>query len=626
MTNPSRLSHNPKFRFIGTVSFLVLAVLGVYWQVGKFDFVNFDDPLYVTNNPIVQKGLTLKNILWAFTDATFISNYWAPLTWLSFLIDYEFYGLHGGGYHLTNVYLHIANTVLLFFLLNRMTLRFWQSAFIAALFALHPLHVESVAWITERKDVLSTFFLFLTLYGYSWYVERPGLRRYFSVFVLFLLGLMAKPMLVTLPFLLLLLDFWPLGRFNSGSQELTKRPFFARHPFPLLWEKLPFLLLALIVSAAAYMTQDKAGTVLPLNEYPISVRAANGLVTYVAYLYKMVWPTGLAPYYPHPGALPIWQSAGAFVILLAFTLLFLRKASRYPYLIVGWFWYLGILVPVIGLVVIGDYVMADRYTYVSLIGIFIIAALGISDLLQDWKHQAPVLTVLALLTISACIVTSWSQVRIWQNSITLFQHTLKINANNPLAHNNLCSALIVSGDYSDESLAHCYEALRLKPDSFNTYITLGDGLIRSGRTADALDNYVAILNNFPYDEHIYQYLLSLFAVQKRRLSGADDSRRSPEEKSRFKAAHENLGVYFAARKQHDRAVLHFEEALSMDFQDERIQNSLGWELLQKGDLIRAIVHFQEALNINPEYLEAQENLARVQTAIKQKNSRTTGEN
>lgn len=358
---------------------LILAIFTVFWQVRSHDFVNYDDDKYVTENRDVKAGLTTQSIIWAFTT-THASN-WHPLTWLSHMLDISLFGLNPGWHHLTNLLFHIANTLLLFLILRGMTEEFWKSAFVAALFALHPLHVESVAWIAERKDVLSTFFWMLTILAYAYYVKHPVLRRYLFVLFSFLLGLMSKPMLVTLPFVLLLLDYWPLGRFQMEESGITRNPkkHKSKHPeyqksiaLRLVREKTPFFVLAGFSSIITFIAQQHGGTVRSLEFLPVKTRVANALISYVAYIGKMIWPFNLAVLYPHPGTtLPMWQTILAGLFLLFISYLVIRKVKKLPYLSIGWFWYVGTLVPVIGLVQVGAQSMADRYTYIPLIGLFI---------------------------------------------------------------------------------------------------------------------------------------------------------------------------------------------------------------------------------------------------------------
>ena len=361
---------------------LVISILCIYWQVRHFSFVNYDDPQYVTANYAVQAGLAFENIRWAFTAVH--ANNWHPLTWLSHMLDCQIYGLDPGRHHLTNVLFHILNTLLLFLVFKKMTGALWKSAFVAALFALHPLHVESVVWVAERKDVLSTFFFMLTLWSYTRYVERTNLYNYLMVLLFFMLGLMTKPMLVTLPFVFLLLDYWPLQRFCFGSSDSNgQRSFY----WGLVWEKMPLFILSSASSVVTYLVQKSSGAVNSLAAIPFHVRIANALLSYVSYIEKMLWPEHLAVLYPYPNVILPWKIVCAGLLLMMISVFIFRRLRSKPYLAVGWLWYLGTLVPVIGIVQVGAQAMADRYTYVPLIGIFFIAAWGGADLVTKWRFR-----------------------------------------------------------------------------------------------------------------------------------------------------------------------------------------------------------------------------------------------
>ena len=337
---------------------LIFVTLVVFHQLPSYDFINLDDNLYIYENSRVQAGLTLEGVAWAFT--TFEAYNWHPLTWLSHMLDFQLFGLRPGLHHLTNLLFHLANTVLLFFVLRRMTGTLWRSGFVAALFALHPLHVESVAWVAERKDLLSAFFWFLSIWAYARYAERPGLNRYLPVLLFFSFGLLAKPMVVTLPFVLLLLDFWPLGRTQFHQAGPDNRPLQQKvSVFRLVWEKIPLFALAAISIVVTFAAQQQGGALKSVEAFPLTTRIANALISYVSYIGKMIWPHNLAVYYPYSGSVPAWQAAGAGLVLLCLTVLVMWTAQKRPYLAVGWLWYLGTLVPVIGLVQVGSQAMAD---------------------------------------------------------------------------------------------------------------------------------------------------------------------------------------------------------------------------------------------------------------------------
>ena len=435
---------------------LTIITLVVFWQVRTFEFTTCDDDRYVTENTHVTTGLTVDNVIWAFTSTHFFM--WHPITTLSNMLDCRLFGLNAGRHHLINLILHIANALLLFGILKAMTVRIWPSAFVAAVFAMHPLNVESVAWVAERKNVLSTFFLLLTIAAYIRYAERPRLSNYLLVICVFSLALMSKPTTVTLPFVLLLLDYWPLNRAQICPADKIKWRIWA----PLIWEKVPFFILSTALCIITIIAQ-KSGDVLKLNEYlPFTVRLANALVAYISYIGKMIYPSHLSIFYPHPGFnLPLWKSIVSFVLLVAVSIGTLYLGRRRPYLMVGWFWYLGTLVPVIGLMQAGSQAMADRYAYVPLVGLFIIIAWGISDLLAGWKYRRIVLSLSSLAIISVLSVCTWFQTAYWHDSVNLLEHNLKvIGYNIPKSHYHLAKALSQKGKIND-SVAHLKEAIRL---------------------------------------------------------------------------------------------------------------------------------------------------------------------
>jgi len=466
--------------------FLIISTAAVYWQVRDFQFVNFDDDKYIYQNRHVQEGLTLESITWAFT--TIHAKNWHPLTWLSHMLDCKIYGNNPGGHHYTNLLFHIANTLLLFLVFRKMTGCLWQSAFIAALFALHPLHVESVAWVSERKDVLSTFFWMLTMWSYIWYVEHPIVHRYLLVVLLLALGLMSKPMLVTLPFVLLLLDFYPLNRFKFQLSDNSANSRQKSNTFRLILEKIPLFILVAMASAVTFYAQKKGGAVRSLEIYPIKVRIANAMVSYVKYIGNMVYPSDLTVLYPHPGLLPWWKISFACLLLASISFLAIRTAKQKPYFAMGWLWYLGTLIPVIGLVQVGKQSMADRYTYVPLIGIFIIIAWGVPEFMAKWRYRKICLTMSGTVVITILMAMTWKQVGYWRNSITLFEHPLKITSNNYLPHNNLGCALDKRG-HTAEAMEHYLQALQIKPDFWNAHYNLAVDLFRVGDIDGAIDHF-----------------------------------------------------------------------------------------------------------------------------------------
>lgn len=468
---------------------LVAAVLAIYAQTAHHAFLSYDDPGYVTGNASIRDGITWQSLRWAVT-ATDVYN-WHPLTWLSYVVDYQLYGLNPRGYHLTNVALHAANTLLVFAVFRRMTGDVWPSALVAALFGVHPLHVESVAWVSERKDVLSTFLALLTMGAYVRYAERRATGWYLTALAMFALGLAAKPMLVTLPFVLLLLDYWPLRRLEPGGHAAGKN--LGR----LIAEKLPFVVLSAACSAMTVYAQSAGGAVAALDRFSLGVRVMNALVSYVAYLEKMVWPVGLSVRYPHPGAaLPVWKAVVAAGILLAVTAAVIRWLRSRPYVAVGWLWYLGTLIPVIGLVQAGDQAMADRYSYIPLVGVFVAIAWGLRDASAAWPRVWLVIPWLAAAAVVILTATAWNQTRYWRDSITLYEHSLSVIESDPLLHYNLANELREQGRLG-EAVRHYQDAIRFDPTYVAAHTNLGPILAQQGRTDEAIAHYATALSLKP---------------------------------------------------------------------------------------------------------------------------------
>ncbi|UCG80700.1 MAG: tetratricopeptide repeat protein [Desulfobacterales bacterium] len=477
---------------------VMVTTLAAYWDIRNHDFLHYDDSLYVTENSHVRAGLTWASIIWAFTT-THASN-WHPLTWLTHMVACEIYGLDAGGHHVTSLLFHIVNTVLLFMVLNRMTRALWGSAFVAALFAVHPLHVESVAWVAERKDVLSTFFLFATMWAYVHYAECPGFTGYLLVLVLFAFGLMAKPMIVTLPFVLLLMDYWPLGRFAFVSKQGLPKPVNLIHkissPLHLVFEKVPLIGLAAGSCVVTFLAQQSGGSLPSLDKLPLNIRIANALVSYISYIGKTIWPAQLTVFYPHPGMPPLWKMFACTAFLLVVTLLVILTWKKRPYLAVGWLWYLGTLVPVIGLVQVGEQAMADRYTYVPLIGLFVMVAWGVPELGARWRYQRHVLATSIGVALSCLVICTYSQVRHWDNTTALFKHAVDVTTENYVAHFNLGFALAKQGR-TKEAIRHYSEALRINPAWAEAHNILGNALARQGNLRVAVSHYSEALRIKP---------------------------------------------------------------------------------------------------------------------------------
>ncbi len=448
-----------------TLAALIAIVFG---QTIDHDFVQYDDPIYVTENPVVQKGLTLQGIGWAFVHGA-DANYWTPITWLSHMLDVQLFGPRPGMHHLTSVVLHAINAILLYLVLLNLTSARWPSAFVAAMFAIHPLHVESVAWIAERKDTLSTMFFLLAIAAYACYARRPSMARYLLVLLLYLLGLMSKPMVMTLPGVLLLLDYWPLKRAIRWH---------------LLLEKIPFAVLAIACAAVTYVAQKHAGAVRTLGQFPIPFRIANAIVSYARYIGKTIWPSHLTVFYPPPEHWPIASVIGCLVLLLTITILALRTARSRPYLIVGWLWFLGTLLPVIGLIQVGRQAMADRYSYVPHIGLFIMIAFLAAEVIKS----PPVLSTIAAAVVLLACIRSSDQVEHWRNTETLFTHALQVTQDNDVAHNQIGNVLFHQHKY-DEAETHYRQAIRIDDDYALAHQNLGHLLMRRQAFDEAIVQY-----------------------------------------------------------------------------------------------------------------------------------------
>ena len=559
-------------QFLFVALALAAVTMAVYAPVRQFEFLNFDDPDYVTANQEVLSGLTWQGVGWALTSGHAAN--WFPATWVSHMLDAELYGANPAGHHVTNLLLHIASTLLLFGVLRKMTGKMGRSAFVAALFAVHPLHVESVAWVAERKDVLSTLFAMLVLWNYARYVERPGAGRYAGILVLYALGLMAKPMLVTLPFVLLLLDVWPLGRARllaDSAGRVTWSSLLEQGPVirKLVWEKLPLFALGAASSVVTFAVQQQGGAVGSLEAAPFDFRVANAVVSYVAYIGKMLWPAGLAAMYPFPSELAGWKVFGSLFVLIGVTVAALWAVQsggmKRAYLPVGWFWYVGTLVPVIGLVQVGSAAMADRYTYVPLIGLFVIVAWGVPELLGEWPGRRAMLPAAAGVVICACAVAARSQVWYWQGDQPLWNHALEVTTGNYLAHHNLAEALAREGKL-DEALAHYAEAIRLRPEYGDAYNNLGLILMMQRRNEEAL----------PF-----------FAEAVRLKPGLAE-------------AHNNMGVALKNMGRLDEAIAELREALRIMPDHANAHYNLGNALALQGNTDEALAHYGRALELRPD--------------------------
>lgn len=591
--------------------FLIFAIIITYGQVRNFDFVDFDDGEYITENSQVQKGLTIEGLIWAFTS--FHAANWHPMTWFSHMLDCELYGLNPMGHHWTNIQLHMANTLLLFLILQMMTGAIWRSAFVAGLFALHPLHVESVAWVAERKDVLSTFFWLLTMLAYLRYVKKPVLIRYFMVLLFFVLGLMSKPMLVTLPFVLLLLDLWPLGRFrfehNRLSQSSGKTCFDFKGASRLIVEKIPFFILVVISCSLTFFAQKGGGALVPLASLSLKPRIANALISYVSYVFKAIWPGNLAVYYPYPAdTFPVWQICGAALLIVGVFIGAIYLLKEYSYIAVGLFWYFGTLIPVIGLVQVSDQAMADRYTYIPLTGLFIIVAWGVSDLLVKWRYQKIFLGVSAVIILSALTVCTFFQASHWRNTITLFENAVKVTENNYKALNNLGAALIDKGK-PDEALLYFAEALRINPQKTDARNNLANVLSAQGKLDEAVSHYKEAIRINPEHADAHYNLANVLSAQRKLDEAVLHYKEAIEINPEYAKAYYHLGNILINQKKVKEAMFHFAEAIRINPDYAEAYNKIGLILAWQGKYKKAKVFFLKAIQVRPNYMEARKNIA-----------------
>ncbi len=546
---------------------LVILTVVVFRQLPSFDFVNLDDNIYVTENTHIQSGLTVRNITWAFK--TTYANFWHPLTLISHMLDCQLFGLNPGMHHFSALLLHILSTLLLFAVFNRMTGKQLQSAVVAILFAVHPLHVESVAWISERKDLLSTLFWLLTMYAYARYVEFPKTGRYFTVLLFYVMGLMAKPMLVTLPCVLLLMDFWPLNRFRFNVADKKKeQPTIIPPLRGLIFEKIPFFVIAFLFSIICIFAQGEA--VQSLDNIPLSLRLSNVFISYSQYLSKTIWPSHLAVFYPYPKSYPVWQVAGSVLLLASLSTIMICKVKKYPYMTVGWLWFIGTLFPVSGIVQVGSHAMADRYTYVPLIGLFIIVAWGARDLfIEKYHFKKKLIGGISCILLSALMICAFIQVNHWRNSVSLFSHALKVTDDNWLAYNNLGFTLSQVGK-TNEAIKNYLLAIEIKPNHYKAYNNLGAVLLKQGKQNKAIEYFTKALSL----------------------------------KADYAKAHNNLGVAIASLGRIKEAIEQFQKAIELNPDYAEAYNNLGIAKIKQGNYREAIKQFQKALDLKPDYSKA----------------------
>jgi Tfp pilus assembly protein PilF len=601
------LLHRAFLPFIISIGIVVLTI-GAYAPVLGADFINYDDPDYVIDNPHVRAGLSWRGILWALTTGH--AGNWHPLTWLSHMLDVSLFGLQPGWHHLTNVLSHCANSVLLFLMLRHIAGGIWRSAVTAALFAFHPMHVESVAWISERKDVLSTMFGFLAIWAYACYARRraaPGsqvsegstvilTRRFYGLALLsFALALLSKPMWVTLPFLLLLLDYWPLKRLNLFGQTM-ERP--TPRIAPLIYEKLPFCLLSVISSIVTFLVQKKGGAVSPFDLLPFSYRVINAIVAYAAYIKKLLWPSDLAVFYRHPGLWPIDVVVFSALLLIAVSAVVVVTGRRHPCVAVGWCWFLGTLVPVIGLVQVGDQYMADRYSYLPSVGFFLLIVWTVAAAAERWKqlHSAVLLAAMAL---CACWITARVQSSLWRNSLTLFEHAARVTPDNYVALNNV-GFFLTSQERFEEAETYLLRALESKPTSGEAWNNHANIQHRRGQLDQAQTSYQKARKNNPQDPQPENNLANLLIQSGQRDEALIHVRRALQLNPNLAQAHYNLANIHVLNGDLAQGIRSYEKALELKRDYPQAHYNLAVVLRSTGQMDGAEQHFREASRMQGE--------------------------
>lgn len=573
---------NNKFQWSIFIFAFILTGL-IYSQVINHEFINYDDHIYITKNHQVHSGYTMESIKWAFgyTEGT----YWHPVTWLSHMLDVELFGLNPGYHHMSSVFLHLCNAILLFLLLYRFTGEYWKCLFVIAFFLLHPVSVESVAWAAERKSILSALFMLLTILAYSYYVKYPNWWRYVLSLIFFCFGLMSKPFVVTLPFLLLLIDLWPLNRYQRINGAIKDNPkYFNEKISPvkrscsyLIIEKTPFFIVLVIYFFIFFYFFKNLGNLKTTEEVQLDIRIANAIVSYLGYLINIVWPNASAIHYPFPMSIPVWKSIGSGIILILITIIGLKNIKKYSFFCVGWFWFLGTLVPVLGILQKGTWPqMADRWNYFPLIGIGIIIAWGAEEIRRRFKIGKNILKITSILIILIFAFITWNQIGYWRNSITIFQHAVQVTKNNYMAYKALGLQFSEIG-MLEESLKHHMAALRIKPKDPEAHYNVGHVLSKKKKHNMAI-----------------QYFQEAIKLN-----------------TDFAEAYNHTGFELMSIGKHDNAIVNFKKAISIKPDLAEAYNYLGYELSRKGRLDQAIMNYRKAIEINPGFYYPRVNLIKL---------------
>lgn len=603
-----------KNRFV-LVTFVLLVVVLIYAQVKGFPFITFDDDVYVYNNSIVKSGLSLENLHWAFSfeSSRMFHTYYHPLTWLSHMIDCQLFGLNPGAHHLVNVFFHMLNTLLLFGLLWKASRNFLCSVFVAALFAFHPLNVDTVVWIAERKNLLSTFFMLLSLIAYVFYVEKPTISRYALVFVFLFLGLLAKPMVIILPFIIFLMDFWPLKRVTfpfvwssrSGSESEHAKTVSIRY---IILEKVPFLLLISFYIPVCYLSLQVNHEIIGHEIRPFALRFAHAIVSYILYLEKMILPLDLAVFHPYPVSEPLWKVFGALAIILCITLSSITKLIKAPYIMVGWLWYLITLTPVLGIIQGGLWPSyAGRWAYVPLIGIYIILAWGMMDLFKWMRPSKVFKRVIPVILLLYFVFLAWIQTNYWRNSVTLFVHSLDVTTNNDIIQTNLAYEYQRLG-IMDKAGIHYKEAVKIKPDNWIYRNNLGNFFFNSGKLRESLEQYSIGIKMAPRNKILFFNL----GIGQARLGSLDKSVESFKKALQldpdFQEAHLNLGETYLKQKDISGAIHSFLKAKELKPESDGSYLYLGYVYSSIGRFDDAEAQYRQLLDIYPSHQFAQKNL------------------
>jgi len=586
---------------------LAVMTFGIYAQVIGHQFITLDDPTYIQENSMVNRGVTRAGLAWAFT--TFHAANWHPLTWIAHMIDSQLFGMNAGGHLLVNALIHVANTLLVFWFLLRTTHTRWPSALVAALFALHPLHVESVAWASERKNTLSAFFGLLSLIAYMRYAKAPSISRYAWVAITLALGLLAKPMLVTWPLVMLLLDFWPLRRL----QRLDTRGLSVLRN--LLVEKLPLFALVAASVIITFLAQSYGGAVRTFADAPFALRLSNALVSYAKYLLLMFWPNDLAVYYPlAPMGIPAWQTIGAAFLLIGITALCLFQRRIRPYLIMGWLWFLGTLVPVIGLVQVGGQIMADRYFYIPSIGLFIALAFGLADIAKNWRVAPSLSAGIAggVLLILATLTNA--QIQRWRDSFTLLEHTLAVTPPNLHIEHNLGLAMGATGRYN-EAAAHFEKTLQIDPNFYDGLVGMGVTRTLQARLPEAIEYFQTAIRSQPDAPKAHAQLALALWKQNRDQAAVEEMRRALQFAPKDADIRADFGLALELVGRMPEAIEQLHEALRLNPNSAEAHNNLGLALLASGKPRESIPEFEAALRLKPELKGAADNLRRGQAQL-----------